>query len=191
MLRVLKYSQALPDGFRRFDVTSRGQYGQYLSPFYLGPVCLPDGSKSIRMENAYQGCKVYEHMLDDNGEPTDEFFDYQRFMFASHKAIRHGQRGKVAYSLFNGEKLSYIEARKQIYIPLYLQALSNNERSMEIVVSTRRAIKNMDIALVDFDGYDHKALGMSFADVVNNADRIMGHSFVLAQAIEDESFLSL
>jgi hypothetical protein len=44
--------------------------------------------------------------------------------------------------------------------------------------------QQQDLVLVDFDAYDHRALGYSWADVMNDPERKMGHGFVLAMMIE-------
>ena len=80
------------------------------------------------------------------------------------------------YSWHNGQPLDYISARKKIYIPLY-------ERAVELIPELKRLrdgyAKGHNIALRDFDGYDHRALNMTFSDVVNCKDKKMGHAFVL------------
>jgi hypothetical protein len=48
----------------------------------------------------------------------------------------------------------------------------------------RQAAEAGDIVLQDFDAYDHRALGYSWDDVINDPDRKMGHGFVLAMMIE-------
>jgi len=41
-----------------------------------------------------------------------------------------------------------------------------------------------DIAIRDYDSYDHISLGYSWDDVINDPSRKMGHGFVLAMMIE-------
>lgn len=40
------------------------------------------------------------------------------------------------------------------------------------------------LVLWDFDGYDHQALGISLAEVIEDPRRKMGHAFVLAMLLE-------
>lgn len=41
-----------------------------------------------------------------------------------------------------------------------------------------------DIYLWDFDGYNHKKLGMTYEDAMNHPALKMGHAFVIAMLIE-------
>jgi len=41
-----------------------------------------------------------------------------------------------------------------------------------------------DLYLRDFDGYNHKELGMTYDNVVHCKERKMGHAFVLAMVLE-------
>ena len=41
-----------------------------------------------------------------------------------------------------------------------------------------------DLYLWDFDGYNHKELGLTYDEVINNPDRKMGHAFVLGMLLE-------
>ena len=42
-----------------------------------------------------------------------------------------------------------------------------------------------DIYLQDFDGYNHKARGMTYDQVINNEQWKMGHAFVLAMLLDE------
>lgn len=91
-------------------------------------------------------------------------------------------RGAIPkYSFWSGKKLSYIEARKEIYIPLYAQAVVKTPAYRELERST---LNGSQITLFDFDGYDYRKLGMSLLDVLNCENRKMGHAFVLAMLLE-------
>jgi hypothetical protein len=48
----------------------------------------------------------------------------------------------------------------------------------------REESRKGDIAILDYDAYDHRALGYSWDDVINDPKRKMGHGFVLAMMIE-------
>ena len=91
-------------------------------------------------------------------------------------------KGKIPlYSYWNKEKLSYIEARKRIYIPLYATAVRKTLAFQELF---NLFSQGKDIYLQDFDAYNHKKMGMSYLDVVNLESRKMGHAFVLAMMLE-------
>ena len=52
-----------------------------------------------------------------------------------------------------------------------------------------RYLEQGQLTLFDFDGYDHRKLGMSFKDVIHCSTRICGHAFVdlrtLIEVIKD------
>lgn len=162
-----------------WEAWSRG-----LSPFYLGPVPLYEGAGlpfSKNVENAWQYSKVYADQIGPDGLPTPEYFRWAREGWSALKAVRY-PRGKGArpdYSWW-GRRLTYVEARKVIYIPLYARAVLVTPAWAQLLGLYR---EKGEVTLWDFDGYDHAALGMSLADVVNLADRKMGHAFVLAHLL--------
>jgi hypothetical protein len=92
-------------------------------------------------------------------------------------------RGAIPlWSYWNGYRLGYIDARKHIYIPLYAQAVKSSEAFKRLKQEYDNA--EDDIYLQDFDGYDHKKLGMSYSDVINLETRKMGHAFILGMLLE-------
>lgn len=42
-----------------------------------------------------------------------------------------------------------------------------------------------ELWLWDFDAYDHRALGMTYEDVINNPTKKCGHAFILAMMLEN------
>lgn len=183
-IRVAKYNQVLPYlDVIYIDTTSRSKtWSRGLSPFFLGPVKIGN-FWSLNMENAWQYSKVYPEHVDDTGKPTDEWREWAMKGWGNTKAVRYpmGKGRKPLYSWIQGRKLSYIEARKEIYIPLYSQAVRDTDafKALQNVVKS-----NMIVCLRDFDGYDHKTLGMSYDEVINCESRKMGHAFVLAMMLE-------
>ena len=163
----------------RYDVTTGGpEPFRQLSPMLLGPVMLYDGNWSRTVENAWQYSKVYpEFALEGYGAWARAGWDNPR-------AVRHpmGKGARPLYSLWAGDKLDYITARKRIYIPLYAQAVRFYR--MTLLQMLCGAAANGSIAITDYDAYDHRALGYSWDDVVNDPERKMGHGFVLAMMIE-------
>lgn len=160
---------------------SSGKWMQ-LSPFILGPVEAYDGLVSENFENLWQYSKCYrEHLLD--GELSKEWFVWRDNGWADKKAHRYpvGKGRKPEFSYWKGEKLSYIEARKTIYAPIYARYVVETE-AFKLLKHLYEA--NADITLLDYDAYDHHALGMSLKDVINEPNRIMGHAFVLAMILE-------
>ena len=85
------------------------------------------------------------------------------------------------YTYWGGKKLTYLEARKKVYIPLYAHTVAETWAFWKL----RELYQERgSLTLWDFDGYDHLALGMTLKDVVNCPDRKMGHAFILAALLE-------
>ncbi len=90
-------------------------------------------------------------------------------------------RSRSLHSWWDGAQLGYVAARRTIYVPLYARAVIDTvayERLTEIYASCDRLV------LWDFDGYDHRAAGATYADVLHDPAKIMGHAFVLAMLLE-------
>lgn len=159
--------------------TSSASYGRQLSPMLLGPVNLYNGHTSKNVENAWQYSKVYSEFVDIGKNPTDEYFAWRHQGWRKTWADRYpmGKNRQPLYSLWDGQKLGYIEARKQIYIPLYKQAVINTEAFSLLK-------EEKDLVIFDYDGYDYLKLGMTLTDVLNCSSKKMGHGFVLAMILE-------
>lgn len=166
------------------NTTSRSTtWSRGLSPFILGPVDLYRNYKSKNVENAHQFLKVYDQHVDLNGNPTEEYFKWAEAGWNDSFAHRYpmGKGIKPQYSYWDGKKLDYISARKEIYIPLYKKSVENTDAFKKL----KQIASEQDIWLWDFDGYDYKKLNMSLDDVVNSTTRKMGHAFVLAMMLEE------
>lgn len=184
MIDVCNYRYKPQSGFV-IDTTSRSRnWSRKLSPFLLGPVTLWNGTISQNVENAWQFSKVYKHHLYEDGNPSIEWTIWNdngiRDKFAHRYPV--GKDAIPEYSWWENEKLSYIEARKRIYIPLYTKAVVQTKAFK--ILST--IAKRNDIWLRDFDGYNYRKLNMTLKDVVNCESRKMGHAFVLAMLLEDK-----
>jgi len=180
---VTPYTRVVDHG-NVMNVTSRSQgFGRGLSPFFLGPVNLYNGHVAQNVENAWQYSKVYPQH-DFFGMPKDYWWRWAKEGWAKRRADRYpmGKGKKPLYSWWDGKALSYVEARKKIYIPLYSKAVLVRDEWFQL-----RDWYHMNghVALIDFDAYDHRALGYSWADVVNDPSRKMGHGFVLAMLLEE------
>jgi len=109
--------------------SSSKNWSKELSPFYIGPVNLYDGYTSKNFENTWQYSKVYKQHTDELGNPTEEYWNWAKAGWNDDWAHRYpmGLGAIPLYSLWQGEKLGYIAARKKIYIPLYKEAVSKTE----------------------------------------------------------------
>jgi len=173
-----------PEGAVLINTTSRSDdWSRSLSPFYCGPVTLYGSYRSINVENAWQYAKVYEYYADDKGDPDERYFRWAQEGWNSMRANRYpmGRGMKPLYSYWDGQKLGYIEARKAIYMPLYSFAV---QRTYAFKKLKQMHEEGQDLYLWDFDGYDHKGLGMSYDDVINNPHKSLGHAFVIGMLIE-------
>src|SRR4030067_149515 len=157
--------------------------GRSLSPFMLGPVGLYDGYVAVRFENAWQYAKVYRKHADENGDPTQEYWAWAKAGWSNPRAVRYpmGKGAIPLYSYWDGRKLSYIDARKTIYVPLYTRLVTATGVLKELKeIETQHG----ELWLWDFDGYEHGALGITLDDVLNCETRKMGHAFVLAMLLQ-------
>lgn len=174
MIYVIGPRDKKPEGTRVVNVTSRAN-----SPFspFLNGCSFP--IQSVNMENAWQYSKVYEEH-DNNGEPNEAWYKWQAKGIASKWAARYpmGKGRFPLYSWFNGERLSYVEARKKLYDPLYRNMLQNVPDSVDKLC---RLATEMDIALWDFDGYNDP--DKTYEEIINDPDKKMGHAFVLREVI--------
>lgn len=173
----------LPIG-QPINVTSNSaSFGRYFSPFILGPVDLYSGYVSLNVENAWQYSKVYEQ-FNDNGKPNQEYWDWAEAGWLNKRAERYpmGKGSRPRYSWWSGKSLSYVEARKKIYVPLYREAVMD---SGDFPKLQEYVNKYEDITIMDYDAYNHKQLGMTLDDVLNEPNRKMGHGFVLAMMLEE------
>jgi hypothetical protein len=154
-----------------------------LSPFFLGPVNLYGGHIAKNVENGWQYSKVYKEHVDENGEPSQAYFNWAKLGWRDIRAHRYpmGKGAIPEYSYWDGQKLGYVDARKKIYAPLYIRAVAKS-RALKILIEKHK--RCTDICLWDFDAYDHRALGMDYRDVLNDSTRKMGHAFILAMLLE-------
>jgi len=170
------------------NTTSRSvTWSKGLSPFFLGPIEMYDLRFARVMENAWQYCKVYEEHVDEDGNPTQAYWTWAEAGWKNPKAVRYpmGKNRIPLYSLWDGQQLTYVNARRIIYCPLYSYAVE-----MTPAWKRLKAIHDQggEITLWDFDGYDHVARGMCYNDVLTCTERKMGHAFVLGMMLEDERF---
>ena len=121
----------IPSDVIKINVTSRSsvEWSKKFSPFFLGPVNIfpfDDETEhtSKTMENAWQYLKVYP----DQQSNKDDWLNWAKKGWASDKAHRYpfGRARKPIYSLWHGKHLKYIEARFEIYAPIYAKMSLKN-----------------------------------------------------------------
>lgn len=179
-----KDKDKIPDNATLIYVVSRASgWSRGLSPFFLGPCELYNGMIAKNVENAWQYSKVYKCHMDELNNPTKEYWKWAKSGWANNRAQRYpmGKGVKPEYSLWNGNKLGYIAARKHIYVPLYSRAVRKSNAYAKL---RELCLREELVYLWDFDGFDNEKLGMSLKDVLNDPTRTMGHAFILARMLE-------
>lgn len=183
MIYVVNFNQPAPDNEVVVNTTSRSNnWSRSLSPFFLGPVDLYDNYKSQNVENAWQYSKVYEYYA-DNGEPGERYFNWAKEGWNTVKANRYpmGREAKPLYSYWNGEKLTYTQARRRIYIPLYSSAVKKTNAFGKL----QELFHNSEnIYLQDFDAHNLVPTSYEYWDLVDNPNIKVGHAYVLAMMLE-------
>jgi hypothetical protein len=164
-----------------------------LSPFLIGPCQMWGGRQARNMENAWQYSKVYPEHLEPDGTVGAKWLAWATSGWYDPWARRYpmGKGVVPLFSWWDGRKLTYVEARKAIYIPLYKAAVEKTDSWKRLLETYWKAeADGKDLYLVDFDAYRHKGMGLSYGEVINDPSRKMGHAFVLAMMLEDGAALS-
>jgi hypothetical protein len=184
MIYIIGPNYPTPKDALIVNTTSRSDnWSRGLSPFFAGPVDLYNGFKSHNVENSWQFAKVFEYYLEADGSVGERYFKWAQDGWNDIRAHRYpmGKGITPLYSYWDGEKLPYLEARKKIYIPLYSKAVQKTSAFQKL---KKIHDEGGDLYLWDFDGYDHRAAGMTFDQVIHNPHKAMGHAFVLAMILE-------
>jgi len=189
MIKALfKFSKPLPKDAEIVDTTS----GTHPDWKQLSPFILP-APPAKNMENLWQYSKVYQcHASIVNGLPREEWYKWRNDGWNNPKAVRYpmGKGVKPLYSYWNDTILDYITARKKIYIPEYSKnVVTTNSFQKLVELKAVCDFYHRDLVLLDYDAYDHQALGMSLIDVVNNPDKKCGHAFVLLSLLTGEPMI--
>lgn len=174
------------------NTTSRSSddWSLQLSPFYLGPCDLYAGFTAKKMENAWQYSKVYDCHLDENGDPSFEYFKWAYEGWKKPFGVRYpmGKGAIPKYSFWDNQKYDYISARKNIYAPLYAKAVVQTNAYKQLLEISQ---SDKNLYLMDFDAYKHQELNMTLTDVMNNPKKKMGHAFVLMMLLTKDVALSI
>lgn len=177
-VHILSMRDRAPEGATVIDTTTRSKnWSRGLSPMILRL----DGAK---VENIWQYSKVYpQHWDADLQQPTLQWYDWMRAGMNQDWAERYpmGRGAKPVCSWDLGRALDYIEARKHLYLPVYRDAVLFTDAFLSLKLAYQA---QGEIWLRDFDGYDHRRLGMEWDDVLNCETKKMGHAFVLGMMLE-------
>ena len=183
------YTKQCPDIAERvvINLTSRNpdrSFAEQVSPFFVGPVTGPDGATAPNLEVFWQIGKVFPNH-DDGGQPSPKYFEYRDKMYSAKPGeipkpiMRHPYRefgyeadDVLYWAYLNAERgeydrLSYLEARKKVYIPEYAKLVAGSEALMWMRGLLDEGKK---IALLDFDGfnyYEDEAMKVRYRAYVN------------------------
>ena len=187
MIKALfKFTKNIPKDACVVDTTLNSGHFENLSPFVL------PAPPAKRFENLWQYSKVYKQHLGFDDFINSDWWIWREKGFNDPIARRYpmGKGAIPVFSYWNGERLDYIQARKQIYIPEYIKYVSNTN-DLAVLKNLYHSISeaHRDLILLDYDAYDHQALGMTLKDVVNNPNRKCGHAFVLLSLLTGEEIL--
>lgn len=159
-------------------LTKRSKYGD------LGPYCLKNDKEQI-MENVWQFSKVYENVPDvckaqndgtiiwkypaeihiSNNEITPEYFNWREKGMNNKYYIRypvgreHRHKCKFAIKENNIEekqiRLNYIEARKELYFPLYTELVEKQKKYKELKTLLKCG---ENLLIIEIDGPHQESL---------------------------------
>lgn len=148
---IEKLKEEFPDA-QIIDVTSKAEkIFVKLSPFYPHgdiPIPFSNGKTAMSVEGIWQGLKVFENSdIDENMFFNDTMKNLKRTVrkFGKPKGHRKGIDGK--------ELLGYIEARIEIYLPIYLWVLEN--KAIEIINRLKEINTKQEIVLLDYATNDN------------------------------------
>lgn len=180
---VRNFWEPTPEGYTVVNVTSRSKddWSRALSPFLIGPVLI-NGCTARNVENAWQYSKVYPVHLDEEGNIKDEYYQWREVGYEATGANRYpfGKKQVPVFSLVDGKRYAYLEAKEKVYIPLYSNAVREIEsfKILEQLVS-----EGMKLCLLDFDAYDHT--GKTKKEIIDHPTRKFGHGFCLKWLLDD------
>lgn len=188
MIYIINFKYTTPKDALVINTTSRSKdWSRNLSPFYVGPINLYDGYRSINCENLWQFSKCYEYYLESDGSVGDRYFKWAQTGWNDIKAHRYpmGKEARPLFSYWAGEKLDYIEARKKIYIPCYSKAVQKTYAFKNLKeIYQKDKDKNKDIYLQDFDSHNLVPGTFDYWNLWNNPNIKVGHGYVLAMLLE-------
>lgn len=182
------------DGYKNVNVCSSGAgVWKQLSPMKLGPFRFTefyaDGStadlSATNLENLWQSAKVWEGEEGPDGFPTPAWYTRRSLICNDSKAHRHIRKGRGVnpnvplYSWWQGKKLSYDEARRTIYIPLYAERVKATEAWKRLVALVASG-KSVQIL-----GYDGRPFA-NLRDELHDLTRPFGHELVLCAMLRGE-----
>lgn len=205
-------------------MTKSSKYGD------IGPYVLRDEHDRI-LENVWQFSKVYpkvpksrqiysrwdarviwewpsEVHVDENDEPNDAYWEWRYQGMNASEAVRYPvgyqHRGEVIYSIWGDERLSYVEARKKIYLPIYCRSV---RKTKTFYCLRKKLDRGENLLILEVDGPHQESLGYyrekygveedfivngtmlatkgNLEVMLNDEKHSFGHGYCLAMALLD------
>jgi len=173
-----------------------------LSPMILGPLKMsmlvtptdlyPDGIqpgyvkiddktallRCTNLENLWQGSKVYDIDLDDNGNIKKSFFDRRLKMVNDPKPHRRSlpkSKGNILFLYWDNVRYKYLESRV-IYCKIYELLVRITPEYKELV---KLVDSGVNIQIVGYDGVDSEITEETMKYHYNDISKPFGQEFVL------------
>jgi hypothetical protein len=190
------------EGYSRVNVCS-GAPGQnkQLSPMLLGPITAKKhgwtdedhGEKlygvkrpfhARNLENMWQSSKVWEGEEDSTTKmPGKAWYERRQRLWRDTKGHRWVKKGKDAsgnrnialYQMWGARKLSYLEARRHIYCPIYSELVQQTDAYKKL---EQRLQKGENLLLLGFDGYPQGQ--RTWKECFEDISKPFGHEQTLA-----------
>lgn len=189
MIYALPQFKTVPYSGLCISTTSSVSEYRELSPFVLKALA-PSTGKQVVFENLWQYSKVYKkHIEESSGLPNTAYYQWREKGFDDPNPRRYpmGKGAIPEYSWWLRQRLGYIEARKKIYATEYaIRVLLTQSYRRLLEVWYDLSEQGTNLILLDYDAYDHRKLGMTLKDVINEPKRKMGHAFVLMMMLTGE-----
>lgn len=177
---MLTMRDAVPHGYKLIDVSSKGkERWRLLSPAVRSDVWCYSSLSSVCMQNAWVYSQVYEDM-DDGGVPKPEWYDLRDKGFSRKAPVfkfRIAAGKEPLYTWWNNVRYEKIEARKYVYVPLYLRSIKNSQQMKQLKKMYADGVK---LAIRDFNEYPHK----SYEEILNDVNAAFGHGLVIKNELE-------
>lgn len=146
-----------------------------------------------RFENFWQGGKLFrsDYGLDLDSDLSGINLDEQPFlyqfylrrakMYSSEKgkrrALPKAKAGVPIHSIYFGQRMGYIQSRKEVYCPIYAGLVLSMP---EYAAMYSKVLSGINVLIVGPDGRDIEMTRDSVEQAINDPKYIFGHELVLA-----------
>jgi len=137
------------------------------------------------MENLWQASKVEPKWVEGRKQPPEEWWKRRDRIWTDPKAHRHviPKNERVAAGFrpqcfWNGKYIDWVDARKEVYIPLYVKYVQKTEAWKRLMQLFN---EGANIQILGYDGRSEVRGGDAFSlfDEFNDTSQPFGHEMVL------------